>query len=186
MDANHLPATSNVLRSKWAWLLFVGIVILILGTIALFRMRAPAIAIAVFIGWILSLIGMTKMAEGFRLRLWPGFYLHLIGSVLGSLIGLTVIINPLAGGLTWRLLFASFLTAVGIVRLIAAISVQFHYWGYVAIDGVVTFGVGVLLWANWPSHSLLFVVSAVAVFVITRGLFYVLFLLGIQFRIPVP
>lgn len=186
MDANHLPVTSHVLRSKWAWLLFIGIVLVILGTIALFKMRAPAIGIAVFIGWILSLIGMTKIADGFRLRLWPGFYLHLIGSVLGIVIALIVFTNPLNGGLTWRLLFASFLTAVGLVRLIAAISVQFDHWGYVAIDGVVTSGLGILLWADWPSHTLLFVGSAVAVFVVLRGLFYVLFLLGIQFRIPVP
>src|SRR5690242_2568718 len=101
MDADHLPVRSNVLRSKWAWLLFSGIVTVILGTIALFRMRAPAIGTAVFIGWILSLIGMTKIAYGLRLRLWPGFYLHLIGSVLGILIALIVFTNPLNGGLTW-------------------------------------------------------------------------------------
>ena len=186
MDANHLLAESDVLRSRWAWLLFAGIIIVTLGAIALFNVRAPSIGAAVFTGWILTFIGMMKVADALRLRLWAGFYLHLIGSVLGILIGLTVVINPLAGGLTWRLLFASFLTAVGIVRLIAAISVQFHNWGYVAIDGVVTFGLGVLLWANWPSHSLLFVVSAVAVFVILRALFYILFVLGIHFEIPIP
>jgi len=186
MDANHVIAESDVLRSKWAWLLFIGIMTVTLGTIALFILRAPTIGTAVFTGWILTFIGMMKMADAFRLRLWAGFYLHLIGSVLGILIGLIVVTNPLAGGLTWRLLFASFLTAMGIIRLIAAITAQFHYWGYVAIDGVVTFGLGILLWANWPWHSLLFVGSTVIIFVILRGLFYVLFVLGIHFQIPVP
>jgi uncharacterized membrane protein HdeD (DUF308 family) len=186
MDVNHVPTESDVLRSKWTLLLFTGIIIVTLSTIALFMVRAPAIGGAVFAGWILTFIGMIKVADGFRLRLWPGFYLHLIGSVLGILIALIVFTNPLNGGLTWRLLFASFLTAVGLIRLIAAIRMKFKYWVYVVIDGIVTLGLGILLWPNWPSHRLLFVGSAVAVFVVLRGLFYVLFLLGVQFRIPVP
>ena len=186
MNANHVIAESDVLRSKWAWLLITGIIIVTLATIALFNVRAPAIGTAIFTGWILTFVGMMKIADAARLRLWAGFYLHLIGSVLGILIGLIVVTNPLAGGVTWRLLFASFLTAIGVVRLIAAISLQFRYWGYVAIDGVVTFALGILLWANWPWHSLLFVGSAVTIFVILRGLFYVLFVLGIHFQIPVP
>ena len=186
MDASHVLAEPDVLHSKWAWLLFTGIILVTLSTIALYNLRAASISIAIFTGWILTFVGMMKIADAARLRLWAGFYLHLIGSVLGILIGLIVVTNPLAGGVTWRLLFASFLTAIGIIRLIAAITTQFHYWGYVAIDGVVTFALGILLWANWPWHSLLFVGSAVTIFVILRGLFYVLFVLGIHFQIPVP
>jgi Uncharacterized conserved protein len=186
MDTNHLPVEFDVLRSKWAWLLFTGIIVVILGTIALFIVRAPTIGMAVFTGWILTFIGMIKIAHAVRLQHWAGFYLHLIGSALGILIGLIAVTNPLAGGLTWRLLFASFLAAVGIIRLLAAIRIQFAYRSYVAIDGVVTFGLGILLWVNGPSHSLLFVGSVVVMFVILRGLFYLLFVLGIHFEIPVP
>lgn len=181
-----MPTELDVLRPKWTWLLFTGTIMVILGTIALFIVRASTLGIAVFTGWILAFIGMIEMVHAFRLRHWAGFYLHLIGSVLGILIGLIVVTNPLAGGLTWRLLFASFLTAVGLVRMIAAISLKFHYWGYAVLDGGVTFGLGILLWANWPWSGLLFIGLSVVIFVILRGLSYVMFALAIRFRVPLP
>jgi len=186
MDANHVLTELDVLRPKWTWLLFTGIIMVILGTTAVFIVRASTLGIAVFTGWILAFIGMIEMVHAFRLRRWAGFYLHLIGSVLGILIGLIVTTNPLAGGITWRLLFASFLTAVGLVRLIAAVSLQFPYWGYAFFDGIVTFGLGILLWANWPWSGLSFIGFSVALFVVLRGLSYVMFSLAIRFRVPLP
>ena len=94
MDANHVLTELDVLRPKWTWLLFTGIIMVILGTTAVFIVRASTLGIAVFTGWILAFIGMIEMVHAFRLRHWAGFYLHLIGSVLGILIGLIVTTNP--------------------------------------------------------------------------------------------
>lgn len=186
MNANHVLTELDVLRPKWTWLLFTGTIMVILGTTALFIVRASTLGIAVFTGWILAFVGIIEMVHAFRLRRWAGFYLHLIGSVLGIFIGLIVVTNPLAGGLTWRLLFASFLTAVGLVRLIAAISLKFNCWGYAVLDGAVTLGLGILLWANWPWSGLSFIGLSVALFVILRGFSYVMFALAIRFRVPLP
>ncbi len=41
---------------------------------------------------------------------------------IGILIGLLIVTRPVAGALVWTLLFASFFTVIGLLRLVAAIS----------------------------------------------------------------
>jgi uncharacterized membrane protein HdeD (DUF308 family) len=113
-------------------------------------------------------------------------FLHLIGGILGVLIGLLVITHPVAGALAWTLLFASFFTVVGIFRVIAAIRLKFPNWGWAVFDGLVTLALGLLLWAEWPSSGLWFLGLAVGISLILRGWSYIMFALAIRnLRTPV-
>src|SRR5258707_3526539 len=92
-------------RQRWGWLLFLGIVMVVLGTIALFIMPAATIGTALVLGWLLVVSGIVEMVHAFRVRQWGGLLLHLIGGVLGILIGLLVVTHPVAGAMAWTLLF---------------------------------------------------------------------------------
>ena len=170
----------EILRPRWGWLLFVGILMVILGTIALFIMPAATIGTALVLGWLLVISGVIEMVHAFRVRRWGGLFLHLIGGVLGILVGLLVVTHPVAGAVAWTLLFASFFTVIGVFRLIAAISLKFPNWGWAVFDGIVTLGLGILLWADWPSSGVWFLGLAVGVSLILRGWSYVMFALAIR------
>jgi len=75
-------------------------------------------------------------------RLWGGLFLHHIGGALGLLVGLLVVTHPLAGAVAWTLLFASFLSVVGLFRMIVAVSLKFPHWGWAVFDGIVSLGLG--------------------------------------------
>ena len=98
------------------------------GTIALFIAPAATIGTALVAGWLLVFSGIIEMVHAFRVRLWGRLFLHLIGGVLGLLVGLLVVTHPLAGAVAWTLLFASFLSVVGLFRMIAAIRLKFPRW----------------------------------------------------------
>src|ERR1700704_7108887 len=70
-------------RQRWGWLLFLGIVMVVLGTIALFIMPAATIGTVLVLGWLLVFSGIIEMIHGFQVRRWGGLFLHLIGGVLG-------------------------------------------------------------------------------------------------------
>jgi uncharacterized membrane protein HdeD (DUF308 family) len=168
------------LRNHWGWLLTLGIVMVIFGTIALYIMPAATIGTVLVLGWLLVFSGIVESFYAFRVRQWGGLFLHLIGGVLGVLIGLLVITHPVAGALAWTLLFASFLTVIGIFRLITAASLRFPNWGWAAFDSLITLALGVLLWAEWPSSGLWFLGLAVGISLILRGWSYVMFSLAIR------
>jgi uncharacterized membrane protein HdeD (DUF308 family) len=185
MAANPISFELHSLRSHWGWLLALGVVMVVLGTIALMIIPAATIGTALVLGWLLVASGVFEMVHAFRVRQWGGFFLHLIGAVLGLLSGLLVVTHPLAGAAAATLLFASFLTAIGLFRLIAALSLKFPHWGWAVFDSLVTLGLGILLWAEWPSSGVWILGVCVGVSLLLRGWSYVMFAIAIR-KLPAP
>lgn len=173
------------LRQHWGWLLTLGIVMVVLGAIAMFIMPAATIGTVLVLGWLLVISGLVESIYAFRVRRWGGLFLHLIGGILGIFIGLLVVTHPVAGALAWTLLFASFFIVIGICRLVTAISLKFPHWGWAVFDSLITVGLGILLWAEWPWSGLWFLGLAVGVSLILRGWSYVMLALAIR-NLPLP
>jgi uncharacterized membrane protein HdeD (DUF308 family) len=171
------------LRHHWGWLLTLGIVMVVLGAIAICVMPAATIGTVLVLGWLLVVSGFVESICAFRVRRWGGFFLHLIGGILGIFIGLLVVTHPVAGALAWTLLFASCFIVIGICRLLTAISLKFPHWGWAVFDSLITLGLGILLWAEWPWSGFWFLRLAVGVSLILRGWSYVMLALAIR-RLP--
>ena len=168
------------LQRRWGWLLALGIVMIVLGTIAFIIMPAATLGTVLVLGWLLVVSGVFEIVQVFRLHGWGNRVLHLIGGILGILIGLLVVTHPLVGALAWTLLFAAFFTVVGIFRIAAAASLKFPNWGWAVFDGIVTLALGILLWAAWPTSAIWFLGLAVGVSLVLRGWSYVMFAVAVH------
>jgi uncharacterized membrane protein HdeD (DUF308 family) len=180
MTTGTLLLEIDDLRRKWGWLFVLGISMVILGTVALFIAPAATLGTVLVLGWLLVVSGVVEAIQSFRVRKWGGVFLHLIGGVLGVLVGLLVVTHPVAGALAWTLLFASFFTVIGMFRLVAAIRLKFPNWGWAAFDGAVTLLLGLMLWMDWPASGLWFLGFAVGVSLILRGWSYVMFAIAVR------
>jgi len=180
MVTNRLLFGLEILRPKWGWIFVLGILMVILGTIALYMMPAASLATALVFGWLLLVSGVIEVIHAFGVRGWGGFFLHLACGVLGIFIGLMVITHPVAGAVAFTLLFSSFLTVIGLFRLIAAFSLKFPHWGWAFFDGIVTLALGILIWAEWPWSGLWFLGLSVGISLLLRGWSYVMFALAVR------
>src|ERR1700720_466883 len=180
MTTGALLLEIDDLRRKWGWLFVLGISMVILGTVALFIAPAATLGTVLVLGWLLVVSGVVEAIQSFRVRKWGGVFLHLIGGVLGVLVGLLVVTHPVAGALAWTLLFASFFTVIGIFRLGAAIRLKFPNWGWAAFDGAITLLLGFLLWAEWPWSGFWFLGFAVGVSLLLRGWSYIMFAIAVR------
>src|SRR5215813_3385726 len=104
------------LRHRWGWFLALGIIMVLLGTVALIVTPAATIGTVIVLGWLLVFSGIMEAIYAFRFRGWSGIFLHLIAGILGVFVGLLVVTHPVAGALVWTLLFAFFFTAIGLFR----------------------------------------------------------------------
>jgi len=168
------------LRHKWGWFLALGIVLLLLGIGALAMTPVATLAAVMVLGWLMVFSGIFETVHAFQVHRWGGFFLHLIGGVLGILIGLLIVTHPAAGALAWTLLFASFFTVIGLFRLIAAIRLRSPNWGWSAFDGAITLLLGILLWAEWPWSGLWFLGLSVGISLVLRGWSYVMLAFAIR------
>src|SRR5262249_45104449 len=79
------------LRHRWGWFLALGIVMVLLGTVALIVTPAATIGTVIVLGWLLVFSGVMEAICAFRFRGWGGIFLHLIAGILGVFVGLLVV-----------------------------------------------------------------------------------------------
>ena len=140
-------------RRNANWFLALGIILIILGTVALGRSIFVTLASMVFLGWLLVIGGVIEAMQAFWQRQWGGFFLHLLGGVLYVIVGLMVVVNPQVGALALTLLMALFFLIAGAFRIIGSLTMRFPEWRWVLLNGIVTFLLGLLIWKQWPSSA---------------------------------
>ncbi len=163
---------------RWGWFLALGIILIALGVLSLTFAPAATLASVLVLGWLMFVSGIIEGVYAFHARGWGGVLLHVLGAVLGILMGLLVVTHPVAGALAWTLLFASYFTVVGLFRTIAAIHLRYRSWGWAVFDGIVTLSLGLLLWAEWPVSAIWFLGFALGIALILRGWTMVMFALA--------
>lgn len=164
----HLVIAGDELRQGWGWLLFVGIVLVLLGTLALIAPLFATLATVLFYGWVLLFGGVAHAIAAFGVWRWGGFFLHVLAALIDIVLGILFLRHPDAGAVAITLLLAAGFMVGGLFRLIAAFSMRFPNWGWTVLSGVITFAVGVLLWMKWPSDSLV----VIGLFIGIQMLFY--------------
>ena len=134
---------SSVTRSLHAhWRLFLaeGIVLLVLGLLAIVVPQIATIAVAVFIGWILLVSGAVGLLATFRMRTAPGFWWSLISAILGIVAGILLFRSPVSGALSLTVILTAFLIIEGIVSILFALEHKRELsgrWGAMLFSGLV-------------------------------------------------
>ncbi len=180
MSAPVLFGDFPQLQHRWGWFLALGIILTVLGILALVYTPAATLASVLVLGWLMFFSGIVEAVNAFHARGWGGVLLHVAGGALGILIGLLVVTHPIAGALAWTLLFASFLTVIGLFRLVTAIWLRYRSWGWAVFDGIVTLALGVLVWAGLPWSGLWFLGLALGIALILRGWSTIMFSFAVR------
>jgi uncharacterized membrane protein HdeD (DUF308 family) len=180
MSSNEFLVEASRVGHRWGWFLFVGILLLVVGAIALVLTPAATLGTVIVFGWLLCFTGIIECIHAFQIHKWTGFFLYLLAGVLALVVGLLVATHPVAGALACTLLFTSYFVVIGIFQMIATISLKFPGWGWSVFNAVVTFVLGILLWLAWPSSSVWFIGLAVGIAMILRGWSFVIFAFAIR------
>lgn len=157
------------LWSHRGWFLGLGIVLIVLGIIAVGLAELTTLVSVVVLGWLLLISGVLEGINAIRHRDSGGFLLTLLTGLLGVVVGLMFVTHPVAGALTLTLLLGAFFLVEGIFRFAGAARLRTPHWGWAALGGVITGLLGVLLLVHWPASALWFIGLAVGIDMIFRG-----------------
>ena len=134
-----------------------GIVLVILGILALLAPVVASVAATVFFGWLLLLSGIVGLFTTFRARHAPGFWWSLVSAAIGIVAGVLLIGWPLLGTLSLTAVLIAFLFAEGLVTIMYALehrNALSGRWGWMLASGIVDVGLGVLLLIGLPGTAL--------------------------------
>jgi uncharacterized membrane protein HdeD (DUF308 family) len=145
----------EALSRNWGWLLALGILMIILGVIAVGAPVVATIAVQFMLGWLLVISGIAEGVHAFMAQGWRGFLFELLSALLYLAVGILLLVNPLEGALALTIVLAVFLIVEGVFKIIMALRVRDHDgWGWLLASGIVSVVLGVLIWAQWPASGL--------------------------------
>ena len=132
-------------------LIFLGIMTVIFGVVAVASPLITGVAVAVFVGFLLLASGVTQVVHALKSRQWgTGFWGTVIG-LLGVAAGLLMIFRPMVGLLTMTMLIAIYFLVDGISEIIAAFKIKPDQgWGWVLFNGIIAVLLGLMIWRQWP------------------------------------
>ena len=145
---------ADEIRRSWGWFLGLGIVLIILGAIAIGSAFLMTIASVFLFGWILIIGGVMEVVHAFWHKRWAGFFLDLLTGLLYVVVGWMMVNNPQESALLLTLLIAMFLVFEGVFRIVTAITVRYPHWGSVLFNGIISLLLGILIWRRWPVSGL--------------------------------
>ena len=138
----------------WGWFLGFGIVLMVLGIVAVVRSTTATIASMVFFGWLLVFSSVIQFVEAFMVGRWEGFFLHLLIAILFGIVGLLMVVRPAITAEALTFLMSVFFLLGGLYQLVAAVWTHLPGWGWHALNGIIAAVMGVLILAQWPVSGL--------------------------------
>ena len=141
------------IHRHWKLFLIQGIVMMVLGFLAVAEPNVATVAVTLFVGWLFFIGGIFRAASAWHSRQMPGFAWSMLTAVLSVVLGLILILRPLAGVLSLTMVLVAFFIVEGIASIIGAIQHRQHLrsWGWVLFSGVVDLLLAYLIWEGWPS-----------------------------------
>jgi uncharacterized membrane protein HdeD (DUF308 family) len=144
----------QTIRRNWGWLVGLGIVLILVGVLAIsYPVAATITTVAVF-GVLLVISGAVEIVSGIWARGWGGFFAHLLCGLLYLFVGVVLLDRPEIGAAVYTILLAVFFVAAGLFRVVASAKLQYSGWGWGVLSGAVTFLLGVLIWKQLPDSAL--------------------------------
>src|SRR5271169_1536558 len=139
---------------NWGWFLAFGIVLMVLGIVAVVRSTIATIASMVFFGWLLVFASIIQFVEAFMVGRWAGFFVHLMIAILFGVVGLLMVVRPVISAEALTFLMSLFFLLGGLYQLVTALWSHLPGWGWQALNGIIAAVMGVLILAQWPVSGL--------------------------------
>ncbi|TMJ60182.1 MAG: HdeD family acid-resistance protein, partial [Alphaproteobacteria bacterium] len=106
------------IQAHWKLFLAQGILMMVLGFLAVAEPNVATVAVALFVGWLFFIAGIFRAASAWHSRQMPGFAWSMLTALLSVVLGLILILRPLAGVLTLTMVLVAFFIVEGIASIL--------------------------------------------------------------------
>jgi uncharacterized membrane protein HdeD (DUF308 family) len=157
MDANQLKAAfGKSVRDHRILFLVEGIVLFMLGFLAIVIPPLATLAVTIFLGWLFLISGIVGLFTTFWARHAPGFWWSLLSAAIGIGAGLVLLAWPVSGAVSLTLVLIIFFLIEGIASIMYALEHRQQLsgrWGWMLASGIVDLILAAMIFAGLPGTA---------------------------------
>jgi uncharacterized membrane protein HdeD (DUF308 family) len=146
-------AVARVLRGHWKLFFIEGVILAVLGLLAVAVPMVAGLAVTILFGWLFLVSGIVGLYSTFAMRNAPGFWWSLLSGVLGVVVGLWLLIQPAVGLVSLTYLLIAFFLIEGIATIMFALDHKAALtgrWGWMLVSGIVDLFLAAVVLAGLP------------------------------------
>jgi uncharacterized membrane protein HdeD (DUF308 family) len=148
------PQVREGLQRSWKVLMFFGIAAIVVGCVAILVPAVASVGTAIFIGWVLIVLGGFLIAVAFSAHSVGSLLLRLLWAVLTLIVGLWLIVEPHNGTLTLTFVLGVYFLFMGVTRVtVAFLGRGQEGAGLMGLSGVCGLLIGILVLVKFPSSA---------------------------------
>jgi uncharacterized membrane protein HdeD (DUF308 family) len=161
--ADFVPKSLN-------WSIFLSVLLILAGIIALFLPMVSGLGITLFLGWLLIVSGVTHFIFAFKSHHTGHLIWELLLGAVYVFTGIYLILHPVAGLLTLTLFLAIYLFFEGILEVFQFFQIRpRHGAGWLLFDAAITLILAIMIWRAWPASSVWVIGTLVGLSMIFSG-----------------
>jgi uncharacterized membrane protein HdeD (DUF308 family) len=165
-------ALKDALKTHWKLFLFQGVVMVILGVLAVAWPAVATLAVDIYIGWLFLISGTVGLVAMFSARDVPAFLWTLLTAALAMALGVLLIWKPAEGAESLTIVLTAFFIAEGVFQIAGSFAYRDAMpgsWGWMLASGISDLILAGLLIMYWPVSAAWALGLLVGVNLITSG-----------------
>jgi uncharacterized membrane protein HdeD (DUF308 family) len=171
----------DTLRAHWRLYVFQGVLMIILGVLAVAAPAFATLTVDIYVGWLFLISGVLGLIAMFSARNVPGFLWTLVTALLSIVVGGVLLWKPVEGAVSLTLVLTAFFIVEGIFQAVAAFTYRDAIpsrWGWLLASGVADLALAAIIIAGWPGTAAWVLGLLVGVNLLTTGWAVVMVALG--------
>ena len=167
-----MSATSaaTFVKKSVGWSIGLSVLMILAGILAIALPLAAGIAVNVLIAWLLVFSGGAHLVLSWHTRSGGGFLWELLVGILYVLIGVYMLMHPVAGLMSLTIALAIYLFLEAVLEFILGFKLRpLPGSRWLLFDGIVTLILAGMIWGTWPSSSAWVIGSLVGISMLLSG-----------------
>ena len=144
------------LHEHWVLFLVEGILLVILGLLAVVIPPVATLAVEILFGWLFLISGIAGLITTLWMRQAPGLWWSLVSAILAIAAGIVLLLWPLSGVLSLTLVLIVFFVIEGVASIMFALEHKRELsgrWGWMLASGIVDLIVAAIILIGLPGTA---------------------------------
>jgi uncharacterized membrane protein HdeD (DUF308 family) len=144
----------TIVKKSLGWSIAISVVMIVAGILAMIIPPAAGLAVTVFVGWVLVFSGLLHFVYAWQSREARASLWEVLVGILYVFIGGYLLWNPIIGLASLTFALAVYLFFEAVLEFVLAYRLRpAPGSGWLAVDGVITLILAILIWRTWPSNT---------------------------------